>query len=296
MDDMLALTRDFPEIEYAPGEVVITEGGESTGVWILVSGSLRVTKNGREVNRVSQPGALIGEMSILLGVPDSATVEAAERCVMRYAADGEALLTALDEGKSELSFVITRSLGRLGDPAALPVLAARAWGDSDDSVDAARVEAALAAVPTSELVRWKRHQVKSGEAISVIANRYNTTVSALRSANNLRSNTIRAGQYLMIPVATKPLSAYSKSADARLAKTQNRERAANKIEHVVANGERFWTISQRYGVTTRQLAAWNGMAPRLLPSRYTTPSGRTKSDDSRGRSPSSSSAVAGSSM
>ena len=42
---------------------------------------------------MAQPGALIGEMSILLGVPDSATVEAAERCVMRYAADGEALLT-----------------------------------------------------------------------------------------------------------------------------------------------------------------------------------------------------------
>ncbi len=94
MDDMLALTRHLPEIEYAPGEVVITEGGESPGVWILVSGSLRVTKNGKEVNTVEQPGALIGEMSILLGVPDSATVEAAERCVMRYATDGEALLTS----------------------------------------------------------------------------------------------------------------------------------------------------------------------------------------------------------
>ena len=122
--------------------------------------------------------------------------------------------------------------------------------------------AALAEVPPAELVRWKRHKVKNGEAISQIANKYNTTVSAIRSANNLRGNMIRAGHYLMIPVATKPLSAYSKSADARLAKTQNRERAANKIEHVVANGESFWTISQRYGVTTRQLAAWNGMAPR----------------------------------
>ena len=37
----------------------------------------------------------------------------------------------------------------------------------------------------------------------------------------------------MIPVATKPLSAYSKSADARLAKTQNRTRAGNKVEHIV---------------------------------------------------------------
>ena len=65
----------------------------------------------------------------------------------------------------------------------------------------------------------------------------------------------------MIPVATKPLSAYSKSADARLAKTQNRKRAGNKIEHVVRSGESFWTISRRYNVTHRQVAAWNGMAP-----------------------------------
>ena len=45
-------------------------------------------------------------------------------------------------------------------------------------------------------------------------------------------------------------------------KTQNRKRAANKIEHVVRSGESFWTISRKYGVTTRQLSAWNGMAPR----------------------------------
>jgi membrane-bound lytic murein transglycosylase D len=120
---------------------------------------------------------------------------------------------------------------------------------------------ALAEVPTRERVRWKRHKVKSGEAISIIANKYNTTVAALRAANNLRGNTIRAGHHLMIPVATKPLSAYSKSADARLEKTQNRKRAANKLEHVVRSGESFWTISRKYGVSTRQLSAWNGMAP-----------------------------------
>jgi len=121
---------------------------------------------------------------------------------------------------------------------------------------------ALNEVPKSERVRWQRHKVKNGEAISQIAQKYHTTVSTIRAANNLRGNTIRAGHHLMIPVATKPLSAYSKSADARLAKTQNRTRSGNKVEHIVRSGESFWTISQRYKVTTRQLAAWNGMAPR----------------------------------
>ena len=121
--------------------------------------------------------------------------------------------------------------------------------------------AALDQVPARERVRWQRHKVKNGEAISQIAEKYNTTVSALRAANNMRGNTIRAGHYLMIPVATKPLSAYSQSADARLAKTQNRQRSGNKVQHVVRSGESFWTISRRYGVTHRALAKWNGMAP-----------------------------------
>jgi membrane-bound lytic murein transglycosylase D len=122
--------------------------------------------------------------------------------------------------------------------------------------------AALDQIPANERVRWQRHSVKNGEAISQIAERYNTTIATIRSANNLKGNTIRAGHHLLIPVATKPLSAYSKSADARLAKTQNRKRAGNKVEHIVRSGESFWTISQRYKVTTRQIAAWNGMAPR----------------------------------
>jgi len=121
--------------------------------------------------------------------------------------------------------------------------------------------AALADVPEDDRVRWKRHKVKNGEAISQIALKYNTTVAQIREANNLRGNTIRAGHYLLIPVATKPLSAYSQSADARLAKTQNRKRSGSKVEHTVRKGESFWTISRRYEVTHRQLAAWNGMAP-----------------------------------
>ncbi len=128
--------------------------------------------------------------------------------------------------------------------------------------------AALAEVPAGDRVRWKRHKVKDGQAISQIAEQYNTTVSTIRSANNLRGNTIRAGHHLMIPVATKPLSAYSKSADARLAKTQNKPRAGSKIEHVVKSGESFWTISRRYKVTHRKLVVWTSAElddPRMSP-------------------------------
>ncbi len=120
---------------------------------------------------------------------------------------------------------------------------------------------ALAEVPVNERVRWKRHKVREGEAISQIARKYHTSVASIRNANNLRTNTIRAGSYLLIPVATKSLAAYGQSAEARLERKQNRERDGNRVEHVVANGESFWEISRRYKVNTRSLAAWNGMAP-----------------------------------
>lgn len=121
---------------------------------------------------------------------------------------------------------------------------------------------ALAAVPLNERLRWQRHKVKAGEAISQIAERYNTTISTIRSSNNLNGNMIRAGAYLMIPVATKPLSDYSQSADERRNRKQDTTRSGNRVEHIVASGESFWTISRRYGVDMIKLASWNGMAPR----------------------------------
>jgi membrane-bound lytic murein transglycosylase D len=45
----------------------------------------------------------------------------------------------------------------------------------------------------------RTHRVQRGENLSVIARRHGTTVTALRSANNLRSDQIRAGQTLRVP-------------------------------------------------------------------------------------------------
>ena len=121
---------------------------------------------------------------------------------------------------------------------------------------------ALAALPEDERVRWQRHKVGNGETLSEIAEDYHTTPASIRAANGFSGNTIRAGKYLMIPVASKSLTTYSQSADARRTRTQNKPRGGQRIEHVVSSGESFWSIGQRYGVTARQLAGWNGVAPR----------------------------------
>ena len=121
--------------------------------------------------------------------------------------------------------------------------------------------AALAALPEEQQVRWVRYKIRSGDALSLIAKRHDTTADVLRQVNDIRGNNIRAGDYLMIPTATRSLETYSQSASERLARLQNRPRGKSRNVHVVKSGESLWTISQKYGVGTRSLAKWNGMAP-----------------------------------
>jgi CRP/FNR family cyclic AMP-dependent transcriptional regulator len=90
--DMLALSAHLPEVECEPGHVVVEEGGSSGPIWVLVSGALRVMKGDVAVNTITQPGAMIGEMSILLGSDHGATVVVTEPSRLRHAVDGQALL------------------------------------------------------------------------------------------------------------------------------------------------------------------------------------------------------------
>jgi CRP-like cAMP-binding protein len=89
---MLQLSAHLPEVRLAPGDVVVHEGGPGGSLWVLVSGALTVSQQGVVLNTIEQPGALVGEVSTLLGVPYGATVRATAPSVMRHAADGRAML------------------------------------------------------------------------------------------------------------------------------------------------------------------------------------------------------------
>lgn len=119
----------------------------------------------------------------------------------------------------------------------------------------------LSKLPKSKRVHWSRHRIRSGDSLLSIAHRYHTTVGVLREVNGVHGNIIRAGDYLMVPTATRKLDRYVLSQAQRLAKTQSVSHGGNKVEHVVQSGESFWSIARHYDVSVRKLAGWNGMAP-----------------------------------
>ena len=119
----------------------------------------------------------------------------------------------------------------------------------------------LADLPKDQRINWVRYKIKEGDAISQIAAKHRTTVALIKNVNNMRDSRIRAGKYLLIPTATRSLNTYTLSKSSRVSKIKNTSRKGNKQTYAVKSGDSFWSISRKFGVDTRSLAKWNGMAP-----------------------------------
>ncbi|NOX92588.1 MAG: LysM peptidoglycan-binding domain-containing protein [Gammaproteobacteria bacterium] len=120
---------------------------------------------------------------------------------------------------------------------------------------------ALARVDKKNRVRWERHRIREGETLGQIARKFQTSVVLLQEVNNIRDKWIRAGQSIIIPVATRNLEHYL-SEDRRRVALQSTKRTGYKLQHTVKRGDTFWDISRKYNVKVSQLASWNGMSPK----------------------------------
>ena len=60
----------------APGMDLIEQGGRTGQLYVLKDGELEVLRDGKHVTTIKTPGSVIGEMSILLDLPQTATVRA----------------------------------------------------------------------------------------------------------------------------------------------------------------------------------------------------------------------------
>jgi N-acetylmuramoyl-L-alanine amidase len=100
--------------------------------------------------------------------------------------------------------------------------------------------------PEDTLVAWQKangvtpssYAVKRGDSLSEIAGRFDVSLSELKSANRLASNTIRIGQELIIPGAE----------------------AAFVSEHEIRRGETLSEIAVRYSISLASLRAANDLS------------------------------------
>jgi CRP/FNR family cyclic AMP-dependent transcriptional regulator len=77
MNALLAACRHLPPLAVAPGTVLLEEGTATGRLFVLIDGELSIVRAGVEIATVNDPGAVLGEISALLGGPHTATVRAA---------------------------------------------------------------------------------------------------------------------------------------------------------------------------------------------------------------------------
>src|SRR5690348_10498812 len=80
--------------EASKGTVLIKEGGKSGHLFVLIEGRLEVLRGDAVVAVLTEPGAVTGEMSVLLDRPHTATVRAGVDSKLFEIEDAAAFLKA----------------------------------------------------------------------------------------------------------------------------------------------------------------------------------------------------------
>ena len=91
------------------------------------------------------------------------------------------------------------------------------------------------------------HTVQAGDTLWLLAQRFGTTVEAIKALNNLTSDILQIGQQLRIPSGgTVP------------------EPPPSYITHTVQAGDTLWLLAQRFGTTVEAIKALNNLTSDVL--------------------------------
>ena len=124
------------------------------------------------------------------------------------------------------------------------------------------------------------HRVRRGDSLSVIADRYKTSVRAIMAANGLRKKDfLKVGWKLKIPTK-KGISSPRKKTPVYASKPKGKP-----VEYIVKKGDSLWTIANRFNTTTKAIRSFNhlrrttlqiGQVLMISPGRATPKHGQTK--------------------
>lgn len=112
---------------------------------------------------------------------------------------------------------------------------------------------------------WSKHTVLSGESLQSISKEYKTTVKAIKKANGIKSNVIRLGSNLLIPMSSTDVNNTS-IASIEQAPSQQRITApsGHKQIYAVNAGDTWWDIANKHSIDVIELTQWNDKSPKDL--------------------------------
>ena len=77
MKSLLQFCTDLPKVSLEPGQEILTENGLTNQLYVLEKGVLEVYRDEETISMVTEPGAVFGEISVLLAIPHTASVRVA---------------------------------------------------------------------------------------------------------------------------------------------------------------------------------------------------------------------------
>jgi len=110
VNPILELCNSIPLRVFEPGATLLAEGQKSGLLYILLDGDVEIVKGDFQINVVSDPGAIFGEISVLLDLPHMATVRALSACRAHEVRDGAEFLKVHQEIAYHLAQLLARRL------------------------------------------------------------------------------------------------------------------------------------------------------------------------------------------
>ena len=123
----------------------------------------------------------------------------------------------------------------------------------------------LANLPEDQRVSWTRHKVSVGDNLVIIANKYHTTVNLIKELNQLKTTSVKKGQFVIIPNGKNTVIDEKTS----VTPTKNTEKTKlqtfippkkYKVVHIVQTNETYQVLQKKYGVSLHDIQSWNHLS------------------------------------
>ena len=112
MSILLDLCSDQPVRRVVAGEVLVAEGDRTGALFVVRRGAFDVTRQGSSIARITEPGSVIGEISVLLETAHGATVTATADGEVHVVSDADAFLST-GAAPVEVARILAGRLNRL---------------------------------------------------------------------------------------------------------------------------------------------------------------------------------------